>query len=176
VPPPLYSWTVENGGESAGMLWGAVRGAVMLVLLAAVPAPAHAADCWLLDADALARARARGECLDAFATSPKAPYVKPPTIEPPATSPPEVKPPPPARNVTPPKDRDGTRVATTRNAKRPPAAKPRRDTRVAGTDFAGNFRRDLNAVGDLLGDLFAGRPPARSTRGKGAPPPAPHHR
>lgn len=168
--PPLYSRTVENGGESAGMLRGMVRGAVMLVLLAAVPAPAHAADCWLLDAGELAEARARGECLDAFATSPKAPYVKPPVIQPPA-----VKPPPPARGVSPPKDRDRTRVATTRNAKRPPAAKPRRDARVAGTDFAGNFRRDLNAVGDLFGNLFAGRPPARSTRGKAAAP-APHHR
>lgn len=150
------------------MLRGGAWGAVMLVLLAAAPARAHTVDCWLLDADALAKARARGECRDAFATGPKGPAPKAPGA---------VKPPPPAKNVTPPKDRDRPRVATAKGGKRPPAAKPRRDTRVAGTDVAGRFRRDLNAVGQLFGDLLSGRPPAKGARAKpGGPTPAPHHR
>ncbi|HYH18835.1 MAG TPA: hypothetical protein VD995_09455 [Azospirillum sp.] len=151
------------------MLRGVVRGAVMLVLLAAAPARAHTVDCWLLDADDLAKARARGECRDAFAVNPKAPAPKAPSA---------VKPPPPAKNVAPPKDRDRTRVATAKGGKRAATAKPRRGARAAGTDFASGFRRDLNAVGQLLGDLLAGRPPAKGARVKpaGRTPPAPHHR
>jgi hypothetical protein len=144
-----------------------VRCAAMLVLLAAAPARAQGADCWLLDADALAGARAQGHCLDAFAANPRLPDAKPPeTVKPPPL--------PPARSMAPPKNRDPTRVATARSAGR--TAKARRGTRAAGTDFTANFRRDLNAVGRLLDDLLAGRPPPGRTRSKTVSPPAQHHR
>ncbi|HEY0835155.1 MAG TPA: hypothetical protein VGE72_14720 [Azospirillum sp.] len=135
---------------------GVLRGVMLLVLLVTAPAEARSADCWLLDADALARARAEGQCRDAFAVNPKGPTVAPP--------------PPPSKTVAPPKA-----------PRRAPARKAPHGTRVADTDFAASLRRDLNAVGQLVTGIFSGKPqrPARKssrTKAAGPPPPAPHHR
>lgn len=110
---------------------------MVVVLMAAAPqAAAVAADCWRLDGKALERAQAQGWCRDAFASDPAV-----------AVPVPAAKPPPPRKEIR----RTPAKTA-------PPRPPP------ADTDFAGAFRRDLNAVAELLGDMLAGKP-LRATPG-----------